>query len=666
MKKGSLYILFLLLMCSCTGLYGQGHSVHLDIDDPQTRILWDSLIAYNDANQYYEAIPLLHRITQQAEKAGEVEALAFAYENLSELKYLKGEFDNSKRYLKKSASYFLKLENWNEYAHKLRRLSDIECVKSNYESAFDYLNKIRQVQHKLTDKKIKLNLYNDLGALFHQEGRFDSAYHYRKLLVDNTSDLDTIFANGGNLAMTSTLISVQDYEKAMRYAKRAMDFTNQNKYPLSFARTLGRIGYLEYIIGNHENANEDFAGTIEILKNTKHSEKLLFEFYPFFALNAIELGEYDQAKKMIAAAKPLLRKENSQLCFEFYIASLELALIDNDILESEKLFNKLKNLDGEPSLIQEVRFLKLSSRYFETIGNKESALLYFEKYSSIKDSLQSIQNVKTIQNLEIEFETEKKDTQITAASNRIRLQQNGLLIGGSLLLGLGALLFFNDKNKKRIAAQNKLISKTLSEKEILLKEIHHRVKNNLQVISSLLSIQSRSIDDEKAKDAIVESRTRVHSMSLIHQDLYKKDNLTGVRMDRYLGSLTKDLLDTYNVSEGVITLDNQIEPLKLDVDSVIPLGLIVNELMSNALKYAFPENRDGTIAVLLKEQGESLLLQVSDNGVGMKEDQVDANSDSFGHTLIRAFKSKLDAKIDIQSKEGTVVKLIINNYKKVV
>jgi len=304
--------------------------------------------------------------------------------------------------------------------------------------------------------------------------------------------------------------------------------------------------------------------------------------------------------------------------------------------------------------------------HFDLLEDKKNALRYFEKYSLLKDSLQTIQNAKAIQNIEIQFETEKKDIEIATVSNKIRLQRNGLLVGVALLFGLFVLLYFNEKSKKRISIQNKMISSTLKEKEILLKEIHHRVKNNLQVISSLLSIQSRSINDKKAKEAIVEGRTRVHSMSLIHQDLYKKDNLTGIRMDRYLGSLTKDLLDTYNISEGMIILDNQIEPLKLDVDSVIPMGLIVNELMSNALKYAFPENRDGKIAVLLKEQGASLLLQVSDNGIGMKEQQINSNSESFGYTLIRAFKNKLDAKIDIQSEGGTVVSLVINNYKKVV
>ena len=137
-------------------------------------------------------------------------------------------------------------------------------------------------------------------------------------------------------------------------------------------------------------------------------------------------------------------------------------------------------------------------------------------------------------------------------------------------------------------------------------------------------------------------------------------------MDRYLGNLTRDLLDTYNVSEGKISLNSQIEPLKLDVESVIPLGLIVNELMSNALKYAFPEDKDGVIDVSLKEDAGMLYLKVADNGVGLDQHQLQAKKDSFGHTLIRAFRSKLDAEIDISSERGTIVSLKIGKYKKVV
>jgi two-component sensor histidine kinase len=130
--------------------------------------------------------------------------------------------------------------------------------------------------------------------------------------------------------------------------------------------------------------------------------------------------------------------------------------------------------------------------------------------------------------------------------------------------------------------------------------------------------------------------------------------------------MTRDLLETYNVSEGKISLNNHIEPLKLDVESVIPLGLIVNELMSNALKYAFPEDRDGSIEVILKEEDGYLYLQVGDNGIGLDEKQLKVKQDSFGHTLIKAFRNKLDAEINISANEGTIVSLKIAKYKKVV
>jgi len=659
-------MLFLLLMYSYIGLFSQGHSIHLDIDDPQTRVLWDSLIVYNKANQYYEAIPLLLRITQQAEKVGEIEALAFAYENLAELRQLEGKLKEAQKYSLLAIKYLFEIKDWDNYATRLRRLSNLLSSLGDHDAAFYYLNQVKKIKHKIENENIIHLLHADLGDYYFTQNKFDSVYYYRKLYVNSVSVLDTNFSNQANIAMAVTLININDYDRAMIYAKRALDFTNPKKYPLSYAKTLGRIGYVEAYNGNIEVAKTYFNDAINLLNKTKHSEKLMSYFCTLSARNYIELGDYTEAKKMIAIAQSVMQKQDLNSSIDYHIAVWELAIIDKDQIESERLHQKFKNFNKILNLYHESRIAKLNSWHFDLLEDKKNALRYFEKYSLLKDSLQTIQNAKAIQNIEIQFETEKKDIEIATVSNKIRLQRNGLLVGVALLFGLFVLLYFNEKSKKRISIQNKMISSTLKEKEILLKEIHHRVKNNLQVISSLLSIQSRSINDKKAKEAIVEGRTRVHSMSLIHQDLYKKDNLTGIRMDRYLGSLTKDLLDTYNISEGMIILDNQIEPLKLDVDSVIPMGLIVNELMSNALKYAFPENRDGKIAVLLKEQGASLLLQVSDNGIGMKEQQINSNSESFGYTLIRAFKNKLDAKIDIQSEGGTVVSLVINNYKKVV
>ena len=136
--------------------------------------------------------------------------------------------------------------------------------------------------------------------------------------------------------------------------------------------------------------------------------------------------------------------------------------------------------------------------------------------------------------------------------------------------------------------QNTIVFEALKEKDFLLREIHHRVKNNLQVISSLLSLQARQIGDKNIQKAINEGRSRVRSMALIHQNLYQNENLTGVSVERYLSNLLSELFDTYKVDSDKITLHFNIQDIDLDVDTMVPFGLILNELISNCLKHAFP------------------------------------------------------------------------------
>ena len=215
----------------------------------------------------------------------------------------------------------------------------------------------------------------------------------------------------------------------------------------------------------------------------------------------------------------------------------------------------------------------------------------------------------------------------------------------------------------RLKSENETIRTLLGEKETLLKEIHHRVKNNMQVISSLLRIQTNQTTDEGALLALKEGQSRVQSMSLIHQDLYQHDNLTGIHMTDYIEKLGQSLLQTYKLSTDQITITTDVDDLTLDVDTVVPLGLIINELVTNSLKYAFPDSRAGTIHISLKEQSQCLLLTVSDDGVGIPQD---VQEKGFGSGLIRAFARKLDGALDIDSKTGTKVTLTILDYQKVV
>jgi two-component sensor histidine kinase len=223
----------------------------------------------------------------------------------------------------------------------------------------------------------------------------------------------------------------------------------------------------------------------------------------------------------------------------------------------------------------------------------------------------------------------------------------------------------NRKKKELLNKQNILIERSLREKEILLKEIHHRVKNNLQLVSSLLSLQSTYIQDAHALDAVKESRNRVHSMALIHQDLYQEDDLTGIEVQEYIGKLCENLFNSYNIRPGRVHLIRDIQPLHLDVEIVVPLGLMLNELITNCLKYAFPEG-EGTIKIIVEESSNRLKICVYDNGVGLAPDINITESGTFGFKMIHAFVQKMKGDIKIYSEDGTKVELLVRNFKRAV
>jgi two-component sensor histidine kinase len=193
---------------------------------------------------------------------------------------------------------------------------------------------------------------------------------------------------------------------------------------------------------------------------------------------------------------------------------------------------------------------------------------------------------------------------------------------------------------------------SLKEKEQLLKEIHHRVKNNMQIISSLLSLQSDSTEDEKVLSLLRESRNRINSMALVHEMLYKSQDLSQIALKEYIESLSITIRRSYALPGAEIEFNYDIaEDIYLDIDKMIPIGLILNEAISNSLKYAFPDNK-GCINISLSHEGDTYTLKMDDNGIGLKDDFNLERDSHLGIQLIYMLTEQLDGKLTLESKSG--------------
>ena len=216
---------------------------------------------------------------------------------------------------------------------------------------------------------------------------------------------------------------------------------------------------------------------------------------------------------------------------------------------------------------------------------------------------------------------------------------------------LGSIHIAHDITKRK--EMEVKLEKTLEEKNTLMKEIYHRTKNNLMVISSLLSLQSRYIKDEDTQSIFKESQNRAKSMAMIHEKLYRSGDLEHLNFAEYIVNLSNDLYDTYTLDKNLIKLVLDIDEVTLNVEISIPLALIVNELLTNSLKHAFPDGRGGEIKVELKRCNGGFKLSVSDNGIGFPEDLDYHNTDTLGMLIVNSLTDQIDGELNLENGNGT-------------
>lgn len=303
---------------------------------------------------------------------------------------------------------------------------------------------------------------------------------------------------------------------------------------------------------------------------------------------------------------------------------------------------------------------ELFAQTYKQSNIADSAYFYYEKSLAYKDTVFNETKQTEFATLETQFKSKLKEEKI-AQQKTIINQKNKIIYGliFFIVLIILLLLLFTITRLKLLKSRKKL-QESLDEKETLLREIHHRVKNNLQVVSSLLNMHVRKVTDPDSKKILEEGSDRLMAMSLIHKNLYPHSNLNTISLDDYLFNLSHQLFDNYQLSYTNVNLTTELEKINVDIDKLIPIGLIVNELISNAMKHAFSEESDAQISIKLKYAKENEIeLEVADNGQGIATDWREKETDSIGMKLITIFSEKLKSKLSIQNDNGTKIKLII-------
>jgi two-component system, sensor histidine kinase PdtaS len=317
----------------------------------------------------------------------------------------------------------------------------------------------------------------------------------------------------------------------------------------------------------------------------------------------------------------------------------------------------------------------------EKKGDFAKALFYHKIFTDSATAERDRASLELLGKSELKLNVLSQEKELT----KKQTQQNifiGAILLGSLLIGF---LYRNYRLKQKnnqqlallnkaledvnkdLATKNKLLDKRNAENELLLKEIHHRVKNNLEVVSSLLQLQTAQTDDPSIQSAMLASQNRVQSMGIIHQKLYQGEHLAAIEMQDYFVNLSESILDSFS-SEGRIKIECNMPKLILDVDTAISIGLITNELITNSLKYAFAGKEQGEINISLTEDKNdpntegALLLKISDDGIGKPVDSK-AHGTGFGTQLINLLTTQLDGKLIYEINHGTIVSLAFKKPK---
>ncbi|MFN3754842.1 histidine kinase dimerization/phosphoacceptor domain -containing protein [Flavobacterium sp.] len=530
-------------------------------------------------------------------------------------------------------------KQWSDYEELDAEITENRILQ------YHYLVFWANIKLQKGDSKASLHLFEKALALIHKN---DKPNVKARMTLDK--------------ALYYGLYGLEAEKKlSLKYLKECLVFFKENykKYPSEYYMINAELQYF-YATKNSDSTYYYLNEVKTILKDFK---KPLCHIWYYSSLGGFQIGEkkYDQGRINIKKALELI--ETYQFDFYYAYCLERLGQIDYET----------KNYDQAVVSYAKARdvYLKDNDHYsainalnniadtYEAKGDLANALKFKKQYYTESLDSQKELNDRSLRESELKVNVLNQEKELTQKSN-----QQIFFIVALGLCAISLLLIYRNvrlkqKSNLKLAAvnheledKNNLLDKRNAENELLLKEIHHRVKNNLEVVSSLLALQSAQIDDQHTKDTMAESQNRVNSIGIVHQKLYQGSNLGAIEMKDYFLNLSESILDSFG-AEDRINLELAMDNLDLDIDTAVPLGLIINELLTNIIKYAFPKGEKGTITIKMERQKDNILhLEVVDNGVGKSGV---THGTGFGGQLVTLLTNQLNGTMREESQNGTAI-----------
>lgn len=625
--------------------------------------------------QYNQGLDLFRQSISIAQSINDYDTWSKATDLIANTYYYQAYYDSAEFYFQKAYQLAEKVNDLEGMILILHNTSLMYHRKGDFKRTIEYIFKGEKIKDKLPQSEHHIEAMGAMGSLmidtlYYKEEIIDELKNLRHYTEKN--DLPGLYNTYHNLGKAHR--QLEEYQLAARYFVKACQvMQKQNLIPeWDLAATDYRDANMkDSCFYYHHLAKQEINRTTQ--PNVAYTLELLGDAHMYFK-------QYDSARYYYEKALKMSYLMNNRITFTGIHRSLvRTYTFLGDFDKAEYHLITGLNLAKEVALIHEKNLINEGKFLYELKGDYKKALYYSEKFKQYLDSINRQETAINLTRMQAEFKTEKRERELNEMRQlnllneekiKTRTLQAGLAFLSMLLIGSFGIFNYSrfrqkKKSSEQLQRQNHIIEhqygivqKQNEEKEALLHEIHHRVKNNLQIISSLISIKSRNASEE-TKELLTGLNNRIHSLGLIHEMLYKSDHLGSVNLKDYLIEQSQLTLSSLATDRGSIELRMQIEHVQVNLDFALALGLISNELITNAIKYAFTATQSiKIINVNLQRTIENYIFSITDNG---EHNPFDLNTKkSFGLRFVEQLvKSKLNGELRIIHEQGLRVEVIL-------